>query len=834
MKKRILFAIIAIFAMMESRVLAYDFSAVTSSGQTLYYTIHGSSVSVTHPLTTSTNLDFWAGYAKPTGNMIIPSNVTNGGIAYAVTEIEPLAFTECDSLTGVTIPNTVTKIGRHAFRWCYNLSEVSIGNAVDSIEYYAFCCCYGLTSVTIPASVTYIGRQAFAGDTNLIVVNILTDSCGSFWKDPFNPGQPAGRTFEGCKHLDTVNIGNSVRYLSIDFYTGRDQSNNLIRFGRTNYDGTIFQWCNIQFDSSIYNPLWWSQNLYATDATIIDNISNVVLSTNTTQINKNVFAGVIIDTMVVPSTITTIDGQGLNVSNVKYTGTLHQWCNIDYVNPMNSSHKLFFADTLLTNLVIPQTISTIKPYTFYGCYLIENIELHNSIISIGERAFYGCGTNYLRVPSSVSFIGKYAFSYIDTVFIDNNTPPLISGNPTDYYGLILVPCDSYENYSNNSIWYNLCHNNIVKPKQYTHNISSYNELQGVVLEEANDPTSDCTTLFLNAVPNTGYVFTHWSDGDTNAIRTITIIKDTALIAYFEGIPVEVSVTNVTPEFGSFSGDGLYHYGDTVTLVAHPIEHYHFLSWINNSYGHVQVYEEDTLVFVVTQDTIFELRFEIDRHHIEVAPNNIAYGSVYGTNDYEYGTAASVGAHPYSGYQFLRWSNGVTYNPYTFAVLCDTSLTAIFAEEGTVYNVTATADDPTMGIVTGGSIYAAGEQATLSAVPYDGYRFNHWQDNNTDNPRTITVNSDMSFTAYFKSDGTQGIEDMSGETEEVRVYASNGCIVIGTQATTPAEVHIYDITGRHIATTTSAVWNTARVPVSGNGVYIIKVTNFPAKKVVVIR
>ena len=372
-------------------------------------------------------------------------------------------------------------------------------------------------------------------------------------------------------------------------------------------------------------------------------------------------------------------------------------------------------------------------------------------------------------------------------------------------------------------------------RQRTVSFEAYsdNEVMGTVYcENGSQPL--LSQVCLRAHAFVGYHFTHWSDGDTNAVRVVTLTQDTIFIAYFEGNPVEVSVTNMTPELGSFTGDGIYHYGDTVTLFAHPIEHYHFLSWINNSYGHVQVYEEDTLAFVVTQDTVFELRFEIDRHHVEVTPNNIAYGSVYGTNDYEYGTAASVGAHPYSGYQFLRWSNGVTYNPYTFAVLCDTSLTAIFAEEGTVYNVTATANDPAMGIVTGGSIYAAGEQATLSAVPYDGYRFNHWQDNNTDNPRTITVNSDMSFTAYFKSDGTQGIEDMSGETEEVRVYASNGYIVIGTQATTPTEVHVYDITGRHIATAIVAVWNTARVPVPGNGVYIVKVTNLPAKKVVVIR
>lgn len=814
-KKVLLFVLSAMFLASANTVFAYDFSAVAPSGQTLYYTIRGSSVSVTHPSTESTNLCYWTGYTKPVGDLIIPSSVINDGITYAVTEIELFAFMECDSLTGVTIPNTVTKIGRHAFRWCYKLSEVSIGNAVDSIEYYAFSSCYGLTSVTIPASVTYIGRQAFAYDTNLTVVNILTDSCGSFWQDPYNPGQPAGRTFEGCKHLDTVNIGNSVRYLSIDFYIGRTQYYDWIRFGRTNYDGTISQWCNIQFDSNIYNPLWWSQNLYATDATIVANTSNVVLPTNATHLNKNVFAGIIIDTMVVPNTLTKIDGKGLNVSNVKYTGTLHQWCNIDCINPMGW-HKLYFSDTLLTNLIIPQTISIIKPYTFYGCYLIENIELHNSIISIGERAFYGCGTNYLKVPNSVSYIGEFAFEGIDTVFIDNNAPPQISGLPIEYYGLILVPCDSYENYTNDSIWYNLCYNSIVKPKQYTHNISSYNELQGIILEEANDLISDCTTLFLNAMPNTGYVFTHWSDGDTNAIRSVTVTKDTVLVAYFEGIPVEVSVTNVTPEFGSFTGDGVYHYGDTVVIEAVPTEHYHFLYW-SQEHGYYEDYFYDNpLSFVITQDTVFRANFVPDTHHVEVTPNNIAFGHVYGSNDYAYGSGASVSAYPYSGYIFLKWSNGVTYNPYQFAVLSDTSFMAIFVEEGTTFNITVESADTTMGTVTGGDIYPALDQVIITANPKDGYQFDHWQDGNNENPRTITATSDSTFTAYFVS--SQGIGDIA--KDELNIYSRNGHIVV--EGTTD-EVRVFDMTGRSV-----------RNEALPAGVYMVKIGARSARKVVVMR
>lgn len=369
-----------------------------------------------------------------------------------------------------------------------------------------------------------------------------------------------------------------------------------------------------------------------------------------------------------------------------------------------------------------------------------------------------------------------------------------------------------------------------KKKKFSFSVESENQGKGYVGSYHDNYSSiyDDSVLYrcsatIRAYPHAGYRFIHWSDGDTNAIRTITITQDTLLIAYFEGYPVEVSVNNITLEFGSFTGDGIYHYGDTVTLIAHPIEHYHFLSWINNSYGHVQVYEEDTLVFVVTQDTVFELRFEIDRHHVEVAPNNIAYGTVYGSNDYQYGTAASVGATPYSGYQFLRWSNGVTYNPYTFAVLCDTSLTAIFVEEGTVYNVTAKADDPTMGTVTGGSMYVAGEQAILTAIPYDGYRFDHWQDNSTQNPRTITVTSDTMFIVFFVS--IQGIDNVPKNA--INVYTLSGQVVVETEL--KDEIGIYDIVGRKVDGGRKTRFN---VPTPG--VYLVKIGALLTQKVVVIR
>ena len=95
------------------------------------------------------------------GSMVIPSSVTYNGTTYSVTSIGTSAFSECSSLTLITIPNSVTSIGESTFRECSSLTSVTIPNSVTSIGNSAFWGCDSLTSITIPNSVKGIGDHAF-------------------------------------------------------------------------------------------------------------------------------------------------------------------------------------------------------------------------------------------------------------------------------------------------------------------------------------------------------------------------------------------------------------------------------------------------------------------------------------------------------------------------------------------------------------------------------------------------------------------------------------------------------------------------------------------------
>ena len=90
----------------------------------------------------------------------------------SVTEIGAHAFAYCDSLTSITIPDSVISIDNYAFNGCDSLTSVTIGDGVTSIGAGAFDGCSSLTSVTIPDSVTSIGDSAFyrcLGLTSIIV-----------------------------------------------------------------------------------------------------------------------------------------------------------------------------------------------------------------------------------------------------------------------------------------------------------------------------------------------------------------------------------------------------------------------------------------------------------------------------------------------------------------------------------------------------------------------------------------------------------------------------------------------------------------------------------------
>lgn len=78
-----------------------------------------------------------------------------------LTELPDDAFENCEKLSGISLPSTVTAIGEGVFNSCTELTQVTMPQSIISIGRAAFAACYKLTQITIPASVTYIGPYEF-------------------------------------------------------------------------------------------------------------------------------------------------------------------------------------------------------------------------------------------------------------------------------------------------------------------------------------------------------------------------------------------------------------------------------------------------------------------------------------------------------------------------------------------------------------------------------------------------------------------------------------------------------------------------------------------------
>ena len=353
------------------------------------------------------------------------SEVTDLVVPDIVTRIGYAAFRKCNGLASVTIPDHVAEIAGFAFSDCTNLVSVTIGNGVTSIGYEAFSDCSGLTSVTIPDSVTSIGGWAFSGCSGLTSITIgagitsldnLPEDVSAFVVSPYSS------TYSSADGVLFSKDGTTL----VQFPTKKSGSYS-IPVGVTNIREYAFSGCSGL--TSVTTP----DSVTSIGAGAFfgcSGLTSVTIPVSVTSIGNEAFFGCSgLTSVTIPDSVTSIGDDafsGCSGLTAVYISDLAAWCRISFgydANPLSSAHHLFLNNVEVTELIIPDSVTSIRYSAFSGCNGLTSVTIPSGVTSIWGSAFSGCsGLTSITIPATVTSIGAGAFNGCDDVR-DTHTIP---------------------------------------------------------------------------------------------------------------------------------------------------------------------------------------------------------------------------------------------------------------------------------------------------------------------------------------------------------------------------------------------------------------------------
>ena len=254
------------------------------------------------------------------------------------------------------------------------------------------------------------------------------------------------------------------------------------------------------------------------------------------------------------------------------------------------------------------------------------------------------------------------------------------------------------------------------------------------------------TATLTAEADEGYHFTQWDDGNTDNPRYVTVTANASYNALFAINSYSITIQPNNPDYGTTTGSNTYTHGQSVTASANANEGYYFDSWSDGS-------TQNPYIFSATRNLTLTANFVAESYEpvyytVTVLSDNDALGTAMGTGTYLEGSVVRISATALYGHHFTQWNDASTDNPRYITVTGDATYTAYFAPDS--YTVTVSPDDASHGSTTpnGSASYSYGQTLTLTASAAEGYHFQSWNDGNVQPSRTVTVNGNASYVAYF--------------------------------------------------------------------------------------
>lgn len=400
MKNMLTVILILLLTLALTCALAEDEQTVYTSGDYEYILLADGTAEIT-------------GYYGDSDDLLIPAELDG----HPVTSIGAGAFANYISLSSVTLPDGVISIGDFAFSEA-GLYSITLPDTLVSIGDCAFDYCVGLTSVTLPDSLVILGMNPFNGCSRLTDVIV-------------SPEHPVLEVLDGMlidksekkllcvfgnQHADSCTVPQGILMIGDYAVSGRATLNSI------NLPDSLVSIGECAFlDCISLTSVTLPEGVVSIGGEAFSRcraLTSVTLPDSLVSVGILPFSGCrnLTDVIISPEhpVLEIIDGVLFNKAEQKLLCCIGGSISGSYAIPQGVTSigdYAFYGCSALESITLPDSVTSIGECAFYDCDALTRVTLPDGVVSIGDEAFCSCGAlTRIVVPASVTSIGEDALS----------------------------------------------------------------------------------------------------------------------------------------------------------------------------------------------------------------------------------------------------------------------------------------------------------------------------------------------------------------------------------------------------------------------------------------